>query len=477
MKKPEPYGPIPSPRQLEWHAMEFYGFIHFGVNTFTDKEWGYGDEDPGIFNPSEFDPDQIAGTAAEGGMAGLILTCKHHDGFCLWPSRHTEHSVKNSPWKNGKGDMVKETADACRRAGLKFGVYLSPWDRNHAEYGRSGYLDYYRNQLEELTTEYGELFEVWFDGANGGDGYYGGAREHRKIPGPVYYEWDRIHRIVRENQPGACMFSDTGPDIRWVGNEDGIAGDPCWPALRESTVRKAPDPSKTGDFTGGDLAQAWAVDRQILNRGERDGGLWRPAECDVSIRPGWFYHAEEDKDVRDPGNLLDLYFKSVGRGGSLLLNLPPDKRGKIHPRDAENLKEFRTVRDRLFADDLAGTGKFHADNVRGGSDGFGPANLADRNPGTYWAADDHIRRAEIILTLPGPARFSVISLREHLPLGRRINEFRIEIDRGRGWETYGSGESIGARRLIRGEPRRGERIKLVITGADAAPVLQEFGVY
>lgn len=477
MNKPEPYGPTPSPRQLTWHAMEYYGFIHFGVNTFTSKEWGYGDEDPEIFNPSEFDADQIAGAAADGGMTGLILTCKHHDGFCLWPSRYTEHSVRNSPWKNGKGNMVKEIADACRRAGLKFGAYLSPWDRNHPEYGRADYLEYYRSQLQELTTEYGDLFEIWFDGANGGDGYYGGAREHRKIPGPAYYEWDKIYRIARENQPGACMFSDTGPDIRWVGNEDGIAGDPCWPSLKESTVRKAPDPAKTGDFTGGDLAQAWAVDRQILNRGERDGDLWRPAECDVSIRPGWFYHSEEDRDVRDPENLMDLYFKSVGRGGSLLLNLPPDRRGKIHPRDTESLREFRINRDRLFAKNLAAAGKFQADNVRGGSDSFGPANPADPNPGTYWAADDHVRQAEIVLTLPRPAQFSVISLREHLPLGRRISGFRIEIDRGQGWETYGSGESIGARRLIRGETRRADRIKLVITGSDAAPVLQEFGVY
>ncbi len=457
--------------------MEYYGFIHLGVNTFTDKEWGYGDEDPEIFNPSSFDAEQIVSAAASGGMAGIILTCKHHDGFCLWPSRYTRHSVEYSPWKNGKGDAVKEISDACGKAGIKFGVYLSPWDRNHPEYGREEYLTYYRNQLEELTSEYGEVFEVWFDGANGGDGYYGGAREHRKIPGPVYYEWDKIHRIVRENQRGACIFSDTGPDVRWVGNEDGIAGDPCWPALSQSTVEAAPDSAKTGDFSGGDLAQAWAVDRKILNRGERNGDLWRPAECDVSIRPGWFYHPAENDKVRSPENLLDLYFKSVGRGGSLLLNLPPTPRGKIHPKDAANLLEFRKLRDRMFTKDLSALGKFQADNVRAGTDTFGPANLADGNPDTYWAADDHVRNGEIILTLPQPAAFTVISLREHLPLGRRIGGFRIEVDRGEGWETYASGESIGARRLIRGPARKAGRIRLVISEADSAPVLNEFKVY
>ena len=233
---PEPYGPVPSPRQLRWHDVECYGFLHFSINTFTDKEWGYGDESPAQFNPTAFDADQIAGTAKEAGLRGLVLTCKHHDGFCLWPSQYTEHSVKHSPWKDGKGDVVREISDACRRHGLKFGVYLSPWDRNHKDYARPEYLTYYRNQLRELLTNYGPIFEMWFDGANGGDGYYGGARERRNIDNRTYYDWDNTWKIVRELQPDACMFSDAGPDVRWVGNESGFAGQTCWATFTRASV-------------------------------------------------------------------------------------------------------------------------------------------------------------------------------------------------------------------------------------------------
>jgi alpha-L-fucosidase len=225
---PAPYGPAPSARQLAWHELEFYGFLHFTVNTFTDKEWGFGDEQESVFNPTAFDAEQIVGAAKAAGMKGLILTAKHHDGFCLWPSKFTEHSVKNSPWKNGKGDVVKEIADACGKGGLKFGVYLSPWDRNHKDYGKPEYITYYRNQLRELLTNYGPIFEVWYDGANGGTGYYGGERGKRNIDAKTYYDWPSTTKIVRELQPNACMFSDAGPDVRWVGNEQGTAGDPCW---------------------------------------------------------------------------------------------------------------------------------------------------------------------------------------------------------------------------------------------------------
>ncbi|HSB28110.1 MAG TPA: alpha-L-fucosidase, partial [Pyrinomonadaceae bacterium] len=231
---PTAYGPTPSRRQLLWHEMEFYGFLHFTVNTFTDKEWGYGDESPTIFNPSAFDADQIVRTAKAAGMKGLILTAKHHDGFCLWPSKFTEHSVKHSPWRNGKGDVVKEISDACRRKGLKFGIYLSPWDRNHKDYGRPEYLTYYRNQLRELLTNYGPVFEVFLDGANGGDGYYGGARETRRIDRETYYDWPTTWALIRKLQPNAIIFSDAGPDVRWVGNERGFAGETCWATLNRN---------------------------------------------------------------------------------------------------------------------------------------------------------------------------------------------------------------------------------------------------
>jgi alpha-L-fucosidase len=333
---PAPFGPVPSERQLAWHRMEFYGFLHFTVNTFTDKEWGYGDEAESVFNPTDFDADQIVTTAKDAGMRGLVLTCKHHDGFCLWPSKYTEHSVKNSPWRGGRGDVVKEISEACRRHGLKFGVYLSPWDRNHKDYGRAEYVEYYRNQLRELLTSYGDVFVVWFDGANGGDGFYGGARETRRIDNSTYYDWPNTWKIVRAMMPGAVMFSDAGPDIRWVGNERGFAGDPCWTTLDMTRPMRYPGGSSEG-----------------LNSGERPGTAWLPAECDVSIRPGWFYHAAEDAKVKTPAQLLDIYYKSVGRGACLNLNLPPDRRGRINERDVESLKSFRRILDATFATNLA----------------------------------------------------------------------------------------------------------------------------
>ena len=338
--------------------MEFYGFIHFTVNTFTDKEWGYGDEDENVFNPTQFDADQIATTAKLAGMKGLILTAKHHDGFCLWPSQFTKHSVKSSSWKDGKGDVVKELSEACRRAGLKFGVYLSPWDRNHKDYGRPEYLTYYRNQLQELLTEYGEVFTVWFDGANGGDGFYGGSREKRQIDNRTYYDWPTTWELVRKLMPMAVMFSDAGPDVRWVGNERGITGDPCWASLNTA-----------GRYPGSDS--------KGLNSGERPGNAWIPAECDVSIRPGWFYHAAEDSRVKTAEQLLQIYYQSVGRGACLNLNLPPDRRGRINEKDVQSLKAFRGILDATFAHNLIKEAKVSANSTRHSAGNFGVDKLSD----------------------------------------------------------------------------------------------------
>jgi len=477
MTAPTPHGPIPSARQLAWHRREFYGFIHFTTNTFTDKEWGYGDESPAVFHPTAFDADQIAGVAAAAGMTGLILTCKHHDGFCLWPSRYTEHSVKNSPWRNGKGDVVREISEACRRQGIGFGVYLSPWDRNHAEYGRPAYLQYYRNQLEELTTEYGELFEVWFDGANGGDGYYGGAREKRTIDRRTYYDWPNTWEIVRRNQPGAVIFSDAGPDVRWVGNEQGIAGDPCWstldPALMYPGINKA---AFQTDFPA-DMVQAWGSPFALLNKGDRRGSAWLPAECDVSIRPGWFYHAAEDGKVRTPDNLVDLYFKSVGRGASLLLNLPPDRRGLIHENDVRSLQGFRQMRDEIFGRNLARAARCSASNTRGNSVQFAPHNVIDGKMDTYWATDDGVTTPELVLAFPEPVTFNVVGLREYLPLGQRVERFAIDVEAGGAWREWCQAAAIGNRRLLRGERCRTGRLRLRILASPVCPAISELGVY
>lgn len=457
---PAPYGPVPTQRQLRWHDMEFYGFLHFTVNTFTDKEWGYGDESEAVFNPTAFDADQIVRTAKEAGMKGVILTAKHHDGFCLWPSQFTEHSVKKSPWKGGKGDVVREISAACKRHGIKFGVYLSPWDRNRKDYGTPAYIVYYRNQLRELLTNYGELFTVWFDGANGGDGFYGGAREMRKIDARTFYDWPNTWQIVRELMKNAVMFSDAGPDVRWVGNEKGSAGETCWATL---------DMNRPGRYPGGPADD--------LNSGDRPGTAWMPAEADVSIRPGWFYHGSENAKVKTPAELLDIYYKSVGRGASLNLNIPPDRRGVIHENDVRALREFRRALDATFATDYARTAKPAASNVRGGDARFAAANVRDGDRNTYWATDDGVRTAELVLDLGKPTTINVVSLREYLPLGQRIEAFELDRWADGRWQTFAKGTSVGSRRLVRVEPFTTEKVRLRITQAPVCPAIAEVGLY
>lgn len=443
--------------------MEFYGFLHFTVNTFTDKEWGYGDEAPAVFNPTDFDAEQIVRTAQAAGMKGLILTCKHHDGFCLWPSKYTEHSVKNSPWQNGRGDVVKEISAACRKYGLKFGIYLSPWDRNHKDYGRPEYLAYFRNQMRELLTGYGPVFEIFLDGANGGDGYYGGARESRRIDRDTYYDWPTTWQLVRHLQPDACLFSDGGPDVRWVGNERGIAGDPLWSTLNRE------------DFAPG------RADVARLNRGDRPGTHWVPAECDVSIRPGWFYHAQEDSRVRSARDLVDLYYASVGRGASLLLNLPPDRRGQIPEPDVTSLREFRRILDATFAKDFAQGAqgaKVSASNIRGSGDRrFSPRNVIDGRRDTYWATDDQSKTPELILDLRREVTFNVVRLREYLPLGQRVEAFALDVWQDGKWQEFASGTSIGNCRLVRGNPVTTSKVRLRITQAPVCPAIAELALF
>jgi alpha-L-fucosidase len=435
---PEPYGVVPSSRQIRHHEREFYGFIHFTINTFTDKEWGYGDESPALFDPTDFDADQIVGVAAEAGMAGLILTCKHHDGFCLWPTETTAHSVKSSPFRGGKSDIVREMADACRRHGLEFGVYLSPWDRNSPLYGTPEYVtDIYRPQLRELLTRYGPLFEVWFDGANGGDGFYGGTREPRKIDPATYYEWPKTWGMVRELQPHAVIFSDIGPDVRWVGNERGVAGDPCWATLH------------VGDAVPG------VADHGQLNRGDRDGATWLIPECDVSIRPGWFWHENEDTHVRSPKNLMDLYFQSIGRGATFLLNLTPDRRGRIPEPDVASLQRWKSHIDATFVDD-----------GRGGAT-FSPAPVDGL----------HVSR-NVTVAFPEKRRINVVRLRENLRWGQRVDAWELDIWQEEEWHTVVVAQAIGAQRLIRFREVSTDRIRLRITAIPVdQPALSEIAFF
>ncbi len=456
---PHPYGPLPSERQLRWHEMEYYGFLHFTVNTFTDKEWGYGDEKPEIFNPTAMDIRQWARVARDAGMKGLIITAKHHDGFCLWPSAYTEHSVKHSPWKDGKGDVVGELADACRKFGLRLGVYLSPWDRNYADYGREEYLKYYRDQMRELLTQYGEIFEVWYDGANGGNGYYGGAREERRIDRQTYYRWPEVHALVRELQPMAVMFSDAGPDTRWVGNEHGFGQETNWATLKRDELYPGTPRYKE------------------LPQGHRDGGYWVPAEADVSIRPGWFYHASQDERVKSLDQLLEIYYRSVGMGCNLLLNLPPDRRGLIHETDVARLMELRKVLDQTFDVDLAKGKPVKASNVRGGDARFCAAKLTDGDRNTYWATDDRVREAEVVVDLGEPTCFNRLRVQEYIALGQRIEAFVVDARIDGAWIKIATGTTIGPRRILRFDDVTADRVRVRITKCPVCPTLSTLEVY
>ena len=419
---------VPSERQLRWHDLETTAFLHFTINTYTDKEWGYGDEDPNLFQPSKFDPDAIVSALADAGMKGVILTCKHHDGFCLWPTRTTEHSIRKTSWRGGKGDVVREISAAAKRKGLLFGVYLSPWDRNSADYGGPKYVELYRAQLTELLTEYGEIFEVWHDGANGGDGFYGGARERRRIDKRTYYDWPNTWALVRKLQPNAVIFSDVGPDVRWVGNERGIAGDPCWATYDPVAVDGGP--ASPGD-----------VRDKESPVGHRNGTHWLPAECDVSIRPGWFWHEKENARVKTPEQLIALYYNSVGRGANLLLNVPPNRDGLLSPEDVASLKAFGDYRRKTFGKPAAGPATSSASKRTSGK---GSGSIARGREGRGRLMD---RGGEGHLGRAAPAD----------PVGAAGHEFE-GAGAGHGVVRYAGDQRIrGLRRVATGTSRRPER--------------------
>ncbi len=459
---PEPAGPVPSEAQLAWQEMELNAFVHFTTNTFTGKEWGYGDESPSIFAPTGIDVNQWITTLKEAGFKGVILTTKHHDGFCLWPSKYTEHSVKNSPYKNGKGDIVKEVSEACKRHGLKFGIYMSPWDRNRADYGEPSYIEYYRNQLEELFTNYGPAFEMWFDGANGGDGYYGGANETRNIDRQTYYDWPATLDMVRKIQPKpqVLFFSDAGPDIRWVGNEKGLAGETNWNTISNDT-----------------LYAGKAGIEKLLATGSEDGKQWIPAEVDVSIRPGWFYHEEEDSKVKTAEQLFDLYLTSVGRGSNLLLNVPPDKRGLIHENDVEALRGWRKLLDETFRTNLASGAPATATAYRGNSPEYAATNVTDGKKQTYWATDDGITNASVEIDLGKEQQVSYILLQEYILLGQRVKSFTVEVQQGKDWKEIAAATTIGYKRILKTGAVRTDKIRINITGAKACPLISNIEVY
>lgn len=456
---PAPYGAIPSERQLEWHNLKYYAFIHFSPNTFTDKEWGYGDESPEIFNPSELDVDQWARVAKEAGMEGIVITAKHHDGFSLWPSKYTEHSVKNSPWKEGKGDILKDLRKACDKYGLKLGMYLSPWDRNHEKYGTPEYIEYFRNQLKELLTEYGEIYEVWFDGANGGDGYYGGANETRRIDNKTYYDWENTRKIVRKLQPNAVMFSDAGPDIRWIGNEQGYAQDPNWSTME-----------------GENFYPGMSGIHDQLQSGHEGGNLWVAAEVNTSIRPGWFYHEAENDKVKSVNQLIDNWYHSVGMNGNFILNLPPDKRGLIHENDIKALQGLKDYVDKAFSIDYSDKAEISASNVRGNLSDYEANNAIDADMESYWATDDTVNNASLEINFENKINVNALLLQEYIRLGQRIKGFTIEAEIDGKFSEVAKGITIGNRRLIKFKTILTSKLKINFNGK-ASPVISNIEVY
>jgi alpha-L-fucosidase len=467
---PKPYGPSPTKGQLNWQETEMYCIIHFGPDTYTNKEWGYGDEDPKIFNPTYFDAMQIVGAAKAGGFKGIVVVAKHHDGFCLWPTKTTDHNISKSPYKNGKGDILQEYRDACNKLGMKMGIYCSPWDRNSALYGKPKYVtDVYRKQLKELYTNYGPVFMAWFDGANGGDGYYGGAKEVRKIDRSTYYGWNKTWGIVRKLQPDAAIFGDVGPDVRWVGNERGEAGDTCWSTYTPHApdAGKQPGNGYTKDYEG--------------TKGQRDGKFWMPAECDVPLRPGWFYHKEQDDKVKKPMELMYLYYQSVGRGACLDLGLSPNRDGRLSENDVNTLKTFGNYLKIVFGDtqNLAKGATLTASNVRAGNnEKFGTANLLDGDRYSYWATDDTVKNPQLLIDIHEPGYFNIIRLKENIKLGQRIEGLKVDAFYDDQWHTIAWAGSIGANKIIRlSHDMRATKLRLTITNSPVCIALSEFGLY
>jgi len=444
----EQEGPAPSANQMKWHEMEYYLFMHFGPNTFSDLEWGKGTEDPKLFNPTALDCRQWARIARDAGAKGIIITAKHHDGFCLWPSKYSEHTVAQSPWKDGKGDVLRELSDACSSYGIKFGVYISPWDRNHPDYGTDEYNDIYVKSMRELLRNYGDLFEIWWDGANG-EGPNGKKQE---------YDFPRFEKTARRFASEAVIFSDIGPDIRWVGNEKGIAGITNWDLLD----------------TAGFMRGLGAPPIDTLNSGNVNGKLWIPAECDVSIRPGWFYHPNEDAAVKSAKDLMKIYMTSVGRGANLLLNVPPDRRGLISAADSASLMAFKSLRESSFETNLALRASVKVSTSRAG---YLPSVLTDGFRFSHWAPLKTETTCSIELEMPEPREFNTILLQEYIEAGQRIIEFTVEVWDGTAYQPLVNGTTVGYKRILQFPKQLASKIRVSVVKAKASPILGEIQLY
>ncbi len=442
---PSAVQPVPNPSQLAWQQLEYYAFIHFGMNTFTDHEWGEGRAHPDTFNPTSLDCRQWARVVRDAGMKGMIITAKHHDGFCLWPSGTTTYTVQKSKWREGKGDVLKEMSAACREYGLKFGVYISPWDRNHPLYGTPAYNRVYKEQWREVLTGYGDVFEAWLDGAN--------DQKKRMV-----YDFNGFFQTIRKYQPNAVIFSDAGPDIRWVGNEKGTAGETNW-ATRDNE----------GSFPG-------FADEKALNIGDEDGASWIPAECDVSIRPGWFYHSNDDDKVKSVAQLMEIYYSSVGRNANLLLNIGVDRRGLLNEHDIVRLMEFRKARDEAFKTNLA-RGRVTASNVRGNDKEYGGEKVLDGRPDTYWATEDGVTKAWLEIDFGREIEFNRFLAQENIALGQRVKRFSLRVWKNERYETIAQQTTIGYKRILVFPMVRTRKLQLVIEESKASPMITKIQVF
>ncbi|HJC24511.1 MAG TPA: alpha-L-fucosidase [Candidatus Eisenbergiella merdavium] len=461
---------VPTERQIAWQQMEFYSFVHFTVNTFTGREWGDGTEPEEIFNPTAFDASQWVDALKAAGMKGLILTCKHHDGFCLWPSRYTGHSVANSPFRGGKGDVVREVSEACRRGGLRFGIYLSPWDRNCALYGQGkAYDDYFVNQLTELLTGYGEICSVWFDGACGE-----GPNGKKQV-----YDWERYYAVIRRLQPDACIHV-CGPDVRWCGNEAGDTRPSEWSVVpkRASETERIASKSQQADETQFRERKISAGDQDLGSRdvlADEAELIWYPAEVNTSIRPGWFYHEEEDELVRPLEELLHIYYHSAGGNAGFLLNIPPTKEGLFHANDVKRLCEIGEYLKKTFARNLAKEAELSADAWEEGHE-IDAVRTDDYD--SFFRTQDGVRTAQITLAFPEPARVSHVVLKENIRMSQRIEGFEITAvsENGEEQEVY-RGTVVGYQKIARFPEIAAKRLQIRITDSRVFPTLSFIGVY
>ncbi len=437
VEPPAPYGPLPTPQQLAWQRMEYGMFCHFGINTFHNEEWTDGTKDPKTFLPTDFNGRQWVETAKKAGMKYLIVTAKHHDGFSIYPTEHGDYNVKASPWRDAKGDALREVADACHELELMFGVYLSPWDRHDPLYNEPpAYDERFKAMLTELLTRYAPVGEVWFDGA-GSEGHV--------------YDWNGYYSLIRELAPDA-LIAICGPDIRWIGNEDGLAPDTLW-NVHEVTL---PIPGETS-----------SAEKR-----------WYPSECDVPIRKGqWFYHTDGEANLRSLDELLEIYYRSVGLGAALLLNVSPDRRGQLPPADVQRLLELGEVIHDTFDYNMAAHALTSASNIRGNSKTFAPANVVDNSPDTYWTVNDNVHEAWLQMLFGEDRTFDRVVIQEHLPLGQRVKAHEIQAYVGNGWKTIATGTTIGYKRIHRLPEVRSRRIRIRITDAAAAPVIEHIGLY